>query len=127
MMQSALSRRTCLSALAKGVTAVKMLNIEVPHALDRASAKQRMEMLTQRWQRKYGVRSSWEGDVARLDGKVLGISLQAVLEVNDTSVRGEASDPGALLRHKARKYLEEKLALYLDPSKTPEAIEKADS
>ena len=106
---------------------MKTLNIEVSHALGRASAKQRIEMLTQRWQRKYGVRSTWEGDIARLDGKVLGISLQAVIEVSEESVRGQASDPGVLFRHKAKRYIEEKLALYLDPSKTPETIEKADS
>jgi hypothetical protein len=119
--------RTCLTALAKGVTQLKTLNIEVPHSLGRESAKQRMQMLVQRWERKYGVRSTWEGDAARLDGKVLGITLQATLEVEESSVRGQASDPGVLFRHKAKRYLEEKLALYLDPSKTPEAIEKADS
>lgn len=104
-----------------------MLSLEVSHALDRDSAKKRMELLVQRWQRKYGLHSSWAGDTARLSGKIMGISLQATLEVNDQSVRGEASDPGILLRNKAKKYLEEKLALYLDPSKAPESLEQSDS
>lgn len=111
----------------KGATDLKMLSLEVSHALGRESAKRRMELLIQRWERKYGLRSSWAGDTARLSGTILGISLQATLEVNDQSVRGEANDPGILLRSKAKKYLEEKLGLYLDPSKTPEGLEQSNS
>ncbi len=115
------------SQLQKGTTDLKMLSLEVSHALGRDSAKRRMELLIQRWERKYGLRSSWAGDTARLSGTILGISLQATLEVNDQSVRGEANDPGILFRHKAKKYLEEKLGLYLDPSKTPEGLEQGNS
>jgi putative polyhydroxyalkanoate system protein len=104
-----------------------MLSLEVAHALGRESAKKRMELLIQRWQQKYGLRSAWAGDTARLSGTIMGISLQATLEVNDQSVRGEASDPGILFRNKAKKYLEEKLSLYLDPSKSPEGLEQSNS
>ena len=106
---------------------MKMLSLEVSHGLGRDSAKRRMELLIQRWERKYGLRSSWAGDTARLSGRIMGISLDATLQVNEQSVRGEATDPGMLLRNKAKKYLEEKLALYLDPSKTPEGLEQSQS
>jgi putative polyhydroxyalkanoate system protein len=115
------------NAAQKGANDLKMLSLEVSHALGRESAKKRMELLTQRWERKYGLRSTWAGDTARLSGTIMGISLQATLEVNDQSVRGEASDPGILFRSKAKKYLEEKLASYLDPSKTPTGLEHSDS
>jgi putative polyhydroxyalkanoate system protein len=104
-----------------------MLSLEVSHALGRESAKKRMELLIQRWARKYGLRSTWAGDTARLSGTIMGISLQATLEVNDQSVRGEASDPGILFRNKAKKYLEEKLCLYLDPFNTPEGLAQSNS
>jgi hypothetical protein len=42
-------------------------------------------------------------------------------------VRGEASDPGILFRNKAKKYLEEKLGLYLDPFNTPEGLAQSNS
>ncbi len=106
---------------------MKLLSLEVSHALGRELAKKRMELLIQRWERKYGLRSSWAGDTARLSGTVMGISLQATLEVSDQSVRGEASDPGILFRNKAKKYLEQKLGLYLDPSNTPEGLEQSSS
>jgi putative polyhydroxyalkanoic acid system protein len=115
------------NAAAERATDLKMLSLEVSHALSRESAKRRMELLIQRWERKYGLRSSWSGDTARLSGTILGISLQATLEVNDQSVRGEANDPGILFRNKAKKYLQEKLGLYLDPSKTPEGLEQSNS
>lgn len=111
----------------KGATDLKMLSLEVSHALGREAAKRRMELLTKRWERKYGLRSTWAGDTARLSGTIMGISLQATLEVNDQSVRGQANDPGILFRNKATKYLEEKLGLYLDPSKTPEGLERSNS
>jgi hypothetical protein len=104
---------------------LKMLSLEVSHALSREAAKRRMELLIQRWERKYGLRSTWVGDTARLSGTIMGIPLQATLEVSDQSVHGEANDPGMLFRHKAKKYLEEKLGWYLDPSKTPEGLEQS--
>jgi hypothetical protein len=40
--------------------------------------------------------------------------------ITDKSVHGEATDPGMLLRAKARKYLEQKFAMALDPKRKPE-------
>jgi hypothetical protein len=93
------------------------LKLDIPHTLPRAEARQRVERLIQYWSHKYGVTARWAGDAAKLSGRVLGVSLSADLEVRDGKVDGEASDPGFLLREKARKYLTEKFASYLDPSK----------
>lgn len=94
------------------------LKFDVPHTLAKGEAKQRVEKLLGYWSHKYGVATQWAGDAARLSGKVMGISLDADLKVSDASVDGEATDPGFLLREKARKYLTEKFRDYLDPSKS---------
>jgi Putative polyhydroxyalkanoic acid system protein (PHA_gran_rgn) len=94
----------------------KTFEFHVSHALPRGEARARIEKLTETWSR-HGVQSKWKGDEAELDGKVLGMHLVATLKVTDTQVGGEATDPGMLLRGKAKKYLTEKFAHYLDPKK----------
>ena len=101
---------------------MKMLKIEVPHRLSKDQALDRAKKLLGYWGKKYGIRSDWRGDTAHMDGKVMGISLRATLTISDGSVHGEASDPGLLLRHKARKYIEEKFAMALDPKRNPEDL-----
>jgi hypothetical protein len=93
------------------------LKLDIPHTLPKAEAKQRVERLIHYWRDKYGVKAEWMGDAAKLSGKVMGITLAADLEVRDGKVDGEATDPGFLLRDKAKKYLTDKFASYLDPSK----------
>lgn len=94
------------------------IRLDIPHTLPKDEAKQRVEKLLGYWSHKYGVATQWAGDVAKLSGKVMGISLAADLTVRDGKVDGEATDPGFLFREKAKKYLTEKFAHYLDP-KTP--------
>lgn len=97
-----------------------MLKFEVPHSLNREEAVSRAKKLLEHWGSKYGVATRWDGDTAHIDGKVMGISLQANMTVTDKAVTGEATDPGMLLRGKARKYFEEKFAAAMDPSRKPE-------
>jgi len=98
------------------------LKIEVPHLLSKDEALDRAKKLLSYWGTKYGIRADWNGDTARMKGRVMGISLEATLTISDKSVHGEATDPGMLLRSKARKYLEDKFALALDPKKKPEDL-----
>jgi hypothetical protein len=94
-----------------------MLSFEVPHSLSKDEARQRMERLIGYWGTKYGVKAQWAGDQATLSGKVMGITLNATLQVGDQKVGGEASDPGLLFRGQAKKYLTHKFTHYLDPKK----------
>ncbi|HZN91737.1 MAG TPA: polyhydroxyalkanoic acid system family protein [Myxococcales bacterium] len=91
------------------------IRLDIPHTLDKAEARQRVEKLLGYWSKKYGLTAEWAGDSARLSGKVMGISLDADLAVHDGKVDGEATDPGFLLRDQAKKYLTQKLGHYLDP------------
>jgi hypothetical protein len=94
-----------------------LLKLEVPHQVSKDEARKRVAQLVEYWASKYGVKVDWAGDRAKLNGKVMGITLDANLEVSDKKVAGEATDPGFLFRDKAKKYLTQKLAETLDPNK----------
>ncbi len=92
------------------------MKFEVPHTLNRAEARARVEQLVDHWSKKYGMTTQWTGDSAKVTGKVMGIAIDAKLDVNDKQVGGEGTDPGFLFREKAKKYLHQKLTAALDPS-----------
>jgi hypothetical protein len=94
-----------------------MLKFDVTHQLSKDEALRRAKKLLEHWGTKYGIQTRWEGDTAHLDGKVMGITLQGHMTITPSGVNGEASDPGMLFRNKARKYLEEKFAEALDPTR----------
>jgi hypothetical protein len=92
------------------------LSFEVPHKLPKEQARQRVEGLLKHWVTKFGVTYQWNGDEAKVSGKVMGISLDAALKVLDGKVSGEGTDPGLLLRGQAKKYVSQKLEETLDPN-----------
>ncbi|MGA9525619.1 MAG: polyhydroxyalkanoic acid system family protein [Myxococcaceae bacterium] len=99
-----------------------MLKFEVPHGLSKDEALARAKKLLEYWGTKYGIASSWSGDTAKMNGKVMGITLEAEMTITQEKVSGEATDPGMLLRGKARRYLEEKFQWALDPSRKAEDL-----
>jgi hypothetical protein len=92
------------------------LKFDVPHSLSKDEARKRVESLAQHWGSKYGVTTTWNGDSAQLSGKVMGITIDATLQISDNRVGGEATDPGMLFREKARRYLTEKFSEALGPT-----------
>ncbi len=99
-----------------------MLKFEVPHGLAKDEALTRAKKLLEYWGEKYGIVSSWSGETATMNGKVMGITLDAVMTITEEKVSGEATDPGMLLRGKARKYLEDKFQWALDPGRKAEDL-----
>ncbi|XXF75072.1 polyhydroxyalkanoic acid system family protein [Myxococcaceae bacterium GXIMD 01537] len=95
-----------------------MLKFEVPHSLPKDEVKKRVEQLLTYWGSKYGVKSDWQGEGAKLAGKVMGIQLDASFVITDKTVSGEGTDPGMLLRSQAKSYLQKKFGEVLDPSKS---------
>ena len=104
-----------------------MLKFEDPHGLPKDEARKRIEQLVKYWIGKYGVAAQWSGDSAHISGKVMGIKLDAKLAVSDRNVGGEATDPGMLLRGKARSYLEHKFVSYLDSKKSLEDLQRGEA
>ncbi len=103
-----------------------MIKLEIPHTLSAEEARKRVEALFGYWGKKYGVKSTWAGDVASYSGKVMGVSIEGKLTVAEKRVGGEATDPGFLLRGQAQKYLTRKFGDYLDPSKKIEDLAQAE-
>lgn len=95
-----------------------MIKLEIPHTLSAEDAKARVQALLDYWARKYSLKSSWAGDKASFNGKMMGISIDGYLNVVAHRVAGEATDPGMLLRGQATKYLLRKFGDYLDPKKS---------
>ena len=89
------------------------LNVTVTHAFTRDAARERVSELLQYWDRRFGVKSEWHGFRVFLTGKVLGIAIRALFEVEDGDVVAMAEDPGTLLSGAARRYVEAKLRKYL--------------
>ncbi|MGQ0506977.1 MAG: polyhydroxyalkanoic acid system family protein, partial [Myxococcaceae bacterium] len=91
------------------------MHFSIPHSLPIPKALRRVELLTSYWSEKYGVTARWSGQTAELQGHIFGMNLDAHLEVTDTKVGGDVSDPGFLMRGTARNYLQRKFSTYLDP------------
>jgi hypothetical protein len=94
------------------------MKFDVSHTLPKDEAKKRVAHLLEYWGTKYGVKSDWSGDGAKLNGKVMGINLDASIVVTDKDIQGEGTDPGMLLRGQAKSYLQKKLGAVLDPAKS---------
>ena len=101
------------------------MNFEVPHTLPKTEVRQRVEKLLAYWKEKYNLESNWAGDGAKLKGKVMGISLDAHFTITDGAIKGEGTDPGMLLRGKAKDYLQKKFTTVLDPTKSLADVGKA--
>lgn len=99
------------------------MKFEVPHSLPKDEVRKRVEQLLKYWGGKYGVKSDWQGEGARLVGKVMGIQLDASFVITDKAVQGEGTDPGLLLRNQAKSYLQKKFSAVLDPSKSLDQVQ----
>ncbi|WP_021780931.1 polyhydroxyalkanoic acid system family protein [Myxococcus hansupus] len=99
-----------------------MMKFDIPHSLPKEEVKQRVEQLLQYWGGKYGVKADWQGEGAKIVGKVMGIQMDASFVITDKAVEGEGTDPGMLLRGQAKSYLQKKFGMVLDPSKSLDQV-----
>jgi hypothetical protein len=91
------------------------MHIAVAHQFSKDDARARTQMLLDYWARAYHVKSSWSGDTAHVSGRVMGVKIEALLDVTESTVGGVAEDPGPLTRGLARRYITRKLQKYLHP------------
>ena len=92
------------------------ISLEVPHAFERAAARERVSQLLQFWREAYGVVSEWRGDLVSIHGRVHGVAIHALFEVSDGAVFAVARDPGWFWRAHAHSYVERMLKKYLHPT-----------
>lgn len=91
------------------------LRILVEHGLGRDHARERVQQLLEYWRTRFHVHSRWSQDQVKVRGVVMGVPVDATLTVTDTSVDGQANDPGFFLRGLADSYIRGKLKKYLHP------------
>jgi hypothetical protein len=89
------------------------MHITHPHALGKDEARARIQRLTDYWENKYGVAAAWDGNCAKISGKVKGITFDAAITVGDTEVEAKGSDLNWLVRRAAESYIRDKLDEYL--------------
>jgi hypothetical protein len=99
------------------------MRVEYPFgALPRDDARARLTALGEYLANKHGVTVTWSGDAATVRGKYLVVVIDGSLALEGTKAVFEGKDPGFLWRGKAKDYLTNKLAIYLDPRKKLEEL-----
>lgn len=92
------------------------LLVEQTHPFSRDEARHRVQQLVDYWSQRFGVQRQWRGDVVYVKGEVMGVEIDARLVIGEHEVRGQASDPGFLVRNAALDYVQRKLRKYLHPN-----------
>ncbi len=93
----------------------RRLHFDVPHTFSRSDAHARVQQMLDYWNSRWGVQAQWFGETALVSGQVMGLDFKARLDVSDSDVRGQTTDPGGLWRSTARNYIFKKLRKYLHP------------
>lgn len=86
------------------------------HNFSKKEARVRVQQLLDYWSTRYGLKRSWKGDVARIQGQVMGVPFDGEVIVNEHDVSAVTSDPGVLFRSAASDYVRQKLRKYLHPT-----------
>ncbi len=95
------------------------MEIVYKHPLDAADALARLKALGEYLDRRHGIKVTWASDQkATFSGKYMVVRIEGDLTLEPGVAHFKGKDPGFLWRKKASEYIEEKLAMYLDP-KTP--------
>jgi hypothetical protein len=105
-----------------------MSNMRVEYPLGSLSpddAKARLIALGEYLTRKHGIQVTWSGDAATVRGKYLVVTIDGSLRFEGGKAVFDGKDPGLLWRGKARDYLTNKLATYLDPARKLEDLPRA--
>ena len=77
----------------------------------------RLEALGEYLRDRHGINIAWnEEKTASFTGRYLVVKIDGTLSYGDGNIVFRGQDPGVLWRKKAVKYLQGKLATFLDPS-----------
>jgi hypothetical protein len=102
------------------------LRVEYPLGpLSKDDAKVRLSALGDYLAKKHGIQVTWSGDSASVRGKYLVVTIDGSLRFEGDRAVFDGKDPGMLWRGKAKDYLANKLAVYLDPKTKVEDLPRA--
>lgn len=94
------------------------MKIEESHSFTPEEAQQRLKLLVDGWQKKYGISANWNGLSVAVNGKAMGVTIDATVKIEASKIIADGKDPGILLRGAATGYLKKKFGEYFDPKVT---------
>jgi hypothetical protein len=95
------------------------MEIDYPYELSDQDARSRLDILGAYLASKHGIKVTWlDPQKARFSGKYMVVKIEGELSLGNGRAKFKGEDPGFLWRGKAKEYIQDKLAKYLDP-KTP--------
>lgn len=98
------------------------MKLDLTHSFSKDEAVARLKTLTEYWGSKYGVKSRWDDDQAHIAGKVSGVKFEGDFRVADDRVTGDVKAGFLAEKLGGKRYVEDKLADYLDPSNSLESL-----
>lgn len=99
------------------------MEIDFPYVLSDQDARDRLDILARFLANKHGIQVTWlDPAKARFQGKYLVVRIDGELTLGGGRAKFRGEDPGFLWRGKAKDYIQNKLATYLDPKATPETL-----
>lgn len=99
------------------------MEIDFPYELSDQDARSRLEILGQYLANKHGIQVTWVDPAkAKFAGKYLVVRIDGELTFGGGRARFRGEDPGFLWRGRARDYIQNKLAAYLDPNTAPDKL-----
>lgn len=92
------------------------MEIDYPYALSDQDALSRLQILGTYLSNRHGIKVTWVDDKrAKFNGKYLVVKIDGELTLDGGHARFRGEDPGFLWRNRAKDYIQNKLAAYLDP------------
>jgi hypothetical protein len=95
------------------------------HDFSVEDARARLQVLGEYLKNRHGIVVTWNGDKASFRGKYMVVSIEGEMTLAPGVVHVSARDPGMLWRAKAKSYLQDKLATYLDPNTAVDALPRS--
>ena len=99
------------------------MEIDFRYSLSDDDARSRLEILGQYLGNRHGIQVTWVAPTrARFSGKYLVVRIDGELTVGNGQAQFRGEDPGFLWRNRAKDYIQNKLAKYLDPKAEPSQL-----
>ena len=102
------------------------MQFDYSYDLPDEEVRPRLEALGEYLHNRHGIRITWQGEnKASFSGRYLVVKIDGTLTYGDKTINFNGQDPGVLWRKKAIKYMQGKLADYLDPATPVDQLPRA--